>query len=441
MTAKMGDTVTEVLKTNDPEVIKRSRATFKGKFTRVANALVKELMRNDEGEFLFDQIIDLQVDALLSDLHKVKEIVENLHFKYTITRVHKEGSTENQLEQEDEQYASSLEKIYWDAFKVYNAYSSQVQVQEKLNMNHKALEIKCTQYQEKLGHFKAKAAEYDSAYNEALRVVISEDEFINRTAPLQKSLLCKEYEGLLSIEQELLALAPQVEVVNESDKKELFDCSKEKLNHRKTLTSLESLIKKFEVEDKINLAKLSPSPFLSTESSSDASGGCVRDSNLFKIKLSAPKFSGKSRDFAVFKRDFKSIVMVDKRSAVEIGALLKESVPPHYKYLLDKFELSEHEEMMNCLTEKFGRARIIVDECTSELKRMKKLTCDSEFIKFVNHLEKLKCDLTQLGLLAEVANTTVLTEIESKLPYLVHRDWIKLVSSEDMSKKPSSEIL
>ena len=194
------------------------------------------------------------------------------------------------------------------------------------------------------------------------------------------------------------------------------------------------------MEDKINLAKLSPSPFLSTESSSDASGGCVRDSNLFKIKLSAPKFSGKSRDFAVFKRDFKSIVMVDKRSAVEIGALLKESVPPHYKYLLDKFELSEHEEMMNCLTEKFGRARIIVDECTSELKRMKKLTCDSEFIKFVNHLEKLKCDLTQLGLLAEVANTTVLTEIESKLPNLVQRDWIKLVSSEDMSKKPSSEI-
>ena len=95
---------------------------------------------------------------------------------------------------------------------------------------------------------------------------------------------------------------------------------------------------------------------------------------------------------------------------------------------------------MDALTEKFGRARIIVDECTSEIKRMSKLTNDTEFIRFVDHLDKLKRDLSQLGLLSEVANTTVISEIEAKLPLLVQRDWIKLASSKTMADKPSSEI-
>ena len=43
--------------------------------------------------------------------------------------------------------------------------------------------------------------------------------------------------------------------------------------------------------------------------------------------------------------------------------------------------------MMDVLTEKFGRARIIIDECTSEIKHMNKLNNDTDFIKFVNHLD------------------------------------------------------
>ena len=96
--------------------------------------------------------------------------------------------------------------------------------------------------------------------------------------------------------------------------------------------------------------------------------------------------------------------------------------------------------MMEALASKFGRPRVIIDECTAELKRMNKLNSDSDFIKFVDHLDKLKRDLNQLGLLSDVANTTVISEIETKLPTLVQRDWIKLASSKDMSDKPSCEV-
>ena len=44
-----------------------------------------------------------------------------------------------------------------------------------------------------------------------------------------------------------------------------------------------------------------------------------------KVKLNTPKFSGKSRDFAIFKKEFMDVI-VPGRSAPEIGALLREGL-------------------------------------------------------------------------------------------------------------------
>ena len=62
---------------------------------------------------------------------------------------------------------------------------------------------------------------------------------------------------------------------------------------------------------------------------------------FLKLKVRPPLFSGKSREFAVFKRDFETIVAVDGRTNVEIGALLKDSVPQKCRYLLDKVNLAD----------------------------------------------------------------------------------------------------
>ena len=61
------------------------------------------------------------------------------------------------------------------------------------------------------------------------------------------------YGELLNIGQDLLSLIENLSDANSSDQ-ELFQCKKEKLTYRKTLTSLEKVIKKFEVEDKEKLA-------------------------------------------------------------------------------------------------------------------------------------------------------------------------------------------
>ena len=45
--------------------------------------------------------------------------------------------------------------------------------------------------------------------------------------------------------------------------------------------------------------------------------------SYLKLKMNPPNFSGKCRDFSVFKRDFLSIVGVGHRSNIEKEVLLK----------------------------------------------------------------------------------------------------------------------
>ena len=436
---KMSETLQEVLKSKDVELIRRARSTYKGKLARATRSLEDELRKDNNGVFVIDEIDQSEIDSIMSAVQKAKDIVEELHVRYTLLRSPMDGSEEEKLQKVDEDYSDSLEKSHRNAVKVFNAFKAQLKAKEKLIMEEELLVSRRTQYLDKLRRFKAKVSEYESAYQEAIIVVDSTDEFVQRTATLQKDLLSKEYSELLNMGQDLLSLAENVSDVNSSDQ-ELFQCTKEKLTYRKTLTSLEKVIKKFEVEDKEKLVKLAPAHILNEGVSSSAIIGHTKASNILKIKVSAPKFSGKSRDFAVFKRDFNTIVAVDHRNDVEIGALLKESIPEGYKYLLDKYDLGEHAKMMDTLTQKFGRPRIIIDECTAEIKKTKKLTTDHDFIKFVEQLDKLKRDLSQLNLLSDIANTTVISEIEKKLPDIVQRDWIKLASSKLMADKPSNEV-
>ena len=102
--------------------------------------------------------------------------------------------------------------------------------------------------------------------------------------------------------------------------------------------------------------------------------------------------------------------------------------------------LDKHNEMMDILTEKFGRASLIVDDCTVEIRCMKVITTENEFVSFVEHIDKIKRDLEQLGLLSDISNTTIIADLESNLPNGVRQDWIKIVSTKEASNKTPNEI-
>ena len=169
-------------------------------------------------------------------------------------------------------------------------------------------------------------------------------------------------------------------------------------------------------------------------------GQSVDRTSIVKLqKMSCPKFSGYARDFSHFKRDFNAMVNVVGRSDVEIGSNLLNAVPTNYQHLIDNLDMSNHQEMMKVLTSKFGSSRLVIDDIVSQMEKLKAITTDKGFVEFVEKLEKIKLDLETLEIIGEIANSTVIGKLESKLPTLISIDWSKVVTEEEIDAKTSKE--
>lgn len=433
-------TYEQALSSNSADFLKQVRSSYKGKVTRTINALKSVLVRVGPDQTLFDlaNIDSEEVIELVTELKAAKDAVSELHTRYEAFRVHSEGPVEDALIESDDLYIEEIENNVRACMRIYHAYKTQLKAKDDIQANQSKIVLEASQYPTKLRTFKSQLVEYQACFAAANAVVISDDKNILRTASFHKSTIENEFNKLKDLGQDLAGLAPHVIGCVDQSEVELFDCSKETLGRREILSKLEKVIKEVELNDKIEVAKVSQPTVVST-TTPVAPVTCER-SNMLKLKVKPPTFSGKCREFAIFKRDFETIVSVDGRTDVEIGALLKESVPQKFKYLLDKVKLSDHKEMMDILVAKFGRARIIVDECTNEIRNMKIVTNDRDFISFVEHVDKLKRDLEQLNLLSDIANTTVISDLEAKLPYGVKRDWVKRVSSKELSDLSPSQI-
>ena len=91
--------------------------------------------------------------------------------------------------------------------------------------------------------------------------------------------------------------------------------------------------------------------------------------------------------------------------------------------------------MMEILVSEFGRSRLIVDDVVGQLSKMRPITTDKAFLDFVEKLEKIHLDLTTMKRVSAVANPTILSDLESKLPTLINIDWHKIVGEENLDEK------
>ena len=175
--------------------------------------------------------------------------------------------------------------------------------------------------------------------------------------------------------------------------------------------------------------------------SMNVSGVTVHEARDAPIKLEKTenlKFSGKSRDFAQFKSDFNDIV-VPNRPDYEIGVRLRQAVPEEHRHLLNNIKLHEHVEMMEELEEFFGTTRQVVMSVTAELDKLKMANDDKQFVSFVDKIEKARRDLEAINQGCEMANSHMISEIESKLPIVVKKDWVDTVMKQKLESKPSAE--
>ena len=150
------------------------------------------------------------------------------------------------------------------------------------------------------------------------------------------------------------------------------------------------------------------------------------------------KFSGQSRDFAEFKRDFNEIV-VPHRAAYEVGVRLRQAVPEKHRHLISNIPLHEPEKMMDILENKFGTPRQVVMNVVADLEKLKIVDDDKNFVTFVEKIEKAKRDLDAVNQVNQMSNESIIANIESKLPGIVKKDWIDIVFKEGLNKKSADE--
>jgi hypothetical protein len=118
------------------------------------------------------------------------------------------------------------------------------------------------------------------------------------------------------------------------------------------------------------------------------------------VKLNTPKFSGKSRDFAIYKKEFMDVI-VPGRSDPEIGALLRDGLNTKEKNLLRNNEMADYMGALDILQNEYGKPHQVINDVNEDLDKLKPPAgekADQGFITFVEKVENICRDMETIEL-------------------------------------------
>ena len=399
--------VTEALESSDPGHIKTIRGSQLGCLTRSLNDLKSTLVKQaDSEEFDLSKISDSKVKLLVKQAKYAYDNVVNLHERYLLKQT---GLTDT--ESEDNDYIAAVEAKFYELIELQGQYDSQVKSKSMIQSTDVTQDKAAESFKGKCGVFKDAIADYDSIVVMVEELFTSEDKHL--TAQVHKDLLVKAFDKMDKLGQELLEMSVNILPAINNEDRELYFCTKQRLTYRPMLVKLIKIINEHDIETRGVMSTTTSNP-----TPTDPLGGTpssVGAEQCLKLKkLEARHFSGQRREYAAWKRDFKDVVDVPGRPQAEIGFTLKSCIPLKYHYLFDNLSLSEHAKMFEILDNKFGKARLIIDETIDEMEKMKPVTNDQDFITFVDKIDKIRRDLSELKMESEIQNSTVLSRLEQK---------------------------
>ena len=198
-----------------------------------------------------------------------------------------------------------------------------------------------------------------------------------------------------------------------------------------------------EILDVILNAKAQHDACAATPVVNNRSGSTTSTSaTAIKVRLNTPKFSGKSRDFAIYKKEFMDIV-VPGRSDAEIGALLREGLNTKEKNLLRNNDMANYKEALDILQNEYGKPELVINDVNAELDKLKPPTgekADLGFVSFVEKVENICRDMETVQRSDDLKNGHMINVLVKKLPSKVAQDWAKHKHKEKLSSKDSNEI-
>ena len=424
--------IDEGLASADAGKIKAARRIAKGLVTKNIN-IVKNKLAVEDGKYLFDEIDDNMVGEAYRKLDIAHDQFQDLHERYLCYR-EKETNPEDEEKtlEKEESYAQDVGKEFSNAERSYVKYkkalAASIEEHDK-RIEHSARDMKIALLE---GVMEEAKIDLDSKKEEAAKVIQSSDECVRSTANLIKEELIT---ALAHYKSKVAEYKAATIVLKNSQDEGKYSPAQDVTDNIKEVDKLKFALAAMLFKDTGSHESIPMnSPAVTNINQSKS-----QDDKFLKLKkISPPKFSGAYRDFPKFKRDFNTIVAVEGRSDIEIGATLKESIPKRHEHLIDNLAVDEHREMMNILTRKFGNSRLIVNEIVTEIRGMKPVNTDKMFIEFVDAIDRIHRDLVELDLEAEIATTNMVTEIERKLPNLVRRDWSHEFMQEDEERSPKA---
>ena len=421
-------TAEEALKSCDPKEVKRLRSSISAQVTCDINILQKELNKKQEDKYEYDKISPHLIKTQKKKLVGHFDLLLKLHERFC--EVRDEGSDddgETNLIEADTQFISTITS------KVCPLLDSIGQYEEGFNKLAKCKTMLESEVEVRNSVAKAKKdfkVVHDKIKEEINEIELCADE--DKQSKLIKMLptesflkdLSTSFNGVKKFCSKLKEIYQTAEKFGDESKLEAeYDVE------YSDYFSLDTKLRKYE----------QAKSFCSTKSYSMKTGGDSEKYEPLKInKPEALKFSGEAREFASFKRDFMAIV-VPHRSNAQIGMHFRQAIPEKHKHLISNKDLEEWESMMTIIEEELANPKLIVDLTVGEIERLKTATSDKSFIEFVENIEKIERDLNTLSQLSEIANSSVLSKLESKLPTQINHDWAEKVIKETLFKKTSEE--
>ena len=447
-----------VIGSGDVDAIKRKRSTTQQMITVVAKSLTKLLAKNKEDAFNLTRDRKVRIGGEKSKLEKYHEDFVLLHEAYIAHRAEgTDSSAEEQLvEQDDKLYDEITSKIY-GILAICEEYEESLGSEQDASSESKSKDMVKVSNNE--GVEKAAMTKKKKVFDKALGLLnstmeqakamlsfaagMSNEQLSNKTIESShiRALPCWETKNLLLARlNETITAASEyedvVEAVSGIDQVSSvvnFNEVEKDEEVRKIIATLEIII---------NAKAISVAPSATSGSVSTVPRTGAPAVTPIKVKLNTPKFSGKSRDFAIYKKEFLDIV-VPGRSAAEIGALLREGLNTKEKNLLRNNEMADYTEALEILQNEYGKPELVINDVNVELDKIKPASgekADQSFVSFVEKIENICRDMETVSRSADLKNGHMINVIAKKLPTKVAEDWAEHKQKEKIGLKSSEEI-
>ena len=168
----------------------------------------------------------------------------------------------------------------------------------------------------------------------------------------------------------------------------------------------------------------------SAQGTGATAGAAVKQQAKLK-PMDAPKWDGKCKTFARFKKQWEEIVHQKVESTHEHHLLITDGLP---KFILDNISTlsTSAEQIWDYLDKKFGNSKIVAKEITKELEALDHKKLGKSFMpKFTILVEDAYVSLNNLGELDWLTSTRALSELEDQLPNEEKAEWAKMQTTLD----------